>query len=171
MKGTITSSPMQTSSIHFETSSSSKPVMQPVNELGWGLPVRRRTIFTDKQRKLLYDIFIEREESGKKVFPQEAHLQIRKSLKPEEYVTSQQIKSLFSRWSQLEQKGKLIDVENSKEHEDDSYLLVLSRYVKFLTYDLNSKLIILYLTITSIYFLFYCIELNQHYKIILSTFK
>ena len=81
-------------------------------------------------------------------------------------MTSQQIKALFSRWSQLEQKGKLIDVENSKEHEDDSYLLVLSRYVKFLTYDLNSKLIILYLTITSIYFLLYCIELNQHYKII-----
>ena len=37
-------------------------------------------------------------------------------------MTSQQIKSLFSRWSQLKQKGKLIDAENSEEPEDDSYL-------------------------------------------------
>ena len=39
-------------------------------------------------------------------------------------MTSQQIKSLFSGWGQLKQKGKLklIDVENSKESKDDSYL-------------------------------------------------
>ena len=122
MKGTITSSSLQTSSIHFETSSSCKPVIQPFHEMGWSLPVRKRTRFTDKQRKLLYDIFIQGEESGKKVSPHQAHLQIRKSLKPEEYVTSQQIKSLFSRWSQLKQKGKLTDVEDSKEPKDDSYL-------------------------------------------------
>ena len=90
--------------------------------MGWSLPVRKRARFTDKQRKLLYNIFIQGEESGKKVSPQQVHLQIRKSLKPEEYVTSQQIKSLFSRWSQLKQKGKLTDVEDSKEPKDDSYL-------------------------------------------------
>ena len=34
MKGTITSFPLQTSSIHFKTSSSFKPVMQTFNEIG-----------------------------------------------------------------------------------------------------------------------------------------
>ena len=37
--------------------------------MGWGLPVRRRARFTDTQRKLLHDIFIQGEESGKKGFP------------------------------------------------------------------------------------------------------
>ena len=49
--------------------------------MGWGLPVRERTRFTANRRKLLYDIFIQEEESWKKISPQEAHLQIRKSLK------------------------------------------------------------------------------------------
>lgn len=81
IKGTFTSSALQTSGMHFETWSSSKPVIQPFNEMGWGLPVRERTRFTDNWRKLLYDIFIQEEESWKKISPQEAHLQIRKSLK------------------------------------------------------------------------------------------
>ena len=126
MKGTITSTPLQTSSIHFETSRSSKPILQPFNEMGWALPIRKKTRFTDKQKKLLYDIFIQGEESGKKNSPHQAHLQIRKSLTPEEYVTPQQIKSLFSRWSQLKQKGKLMDTHNTEwpgdDPEDDSYL-------------------------------------------------
>ena len=49
--------------------------------MGWGLPVRKGTRFTDKQRKLLYDIFIHREESGKKVSSQQGHLQIREKFK------------------------------------------------------------------------------------------
>lgn len=121
IKGTFTSSALQTSGMHFETWSSSKPVIQPFNEMGWGLPVRERTRFTDNWRKLLYDIFIQEEESWKKDFPTGSSLTNKEKFK-EEYVTSQQIKSLFSRWSQLKQKGKLIDAENSEEPEDDSYL-------------------------------------------------
>ena len=53
----------------------------------------------------------------KKDFPTGSSLTNKEKFK-EEYVTSQQIKSLFSRWSQLKQKGKLIDAENSEEPED-----------------------------------------------------
>ena len=69
-----------------------------------------------------YDIFTHGEESGKKGFPTASSFTAKKNLKPKEYVTSQQIESLFTRWNQLKQKGKLIDVENSKEPEDDNYL-------------------------------------------------
>ena len=43
-------------------------------------------------------IFLHMEKNlEKKVSPQQAHLQLRKNLKPKEYVTSQQIESLFTR--------------------------------------------------------------------------
>ena len=86
---------------HFETSISSKPVIQPFNKMGWGLPVRKGTRFTDKQRKLLYDIFIHREELGKKVSPQQSHLQIREKFKNQKNMWQA---NKILRWSQLKQK-------------------------------------------------------------------
>ena len=55
--------------------------MQPFDEMGQGLPVRKRTRFTDKQRKLLYDIFTHGEESGKKGFPTASSLTAKKKFK------------------------------------------------------------------------------------------
>ena len=43
---------------------------------------------------------------------------LRKDLTPEEYVTSQQIRSLYSRWSKLYKQGKL-PTYSLEEHDDD----------------------------------------------------
>ena len=67
--------------------------------MGWALPVKRKTKFSQKQRTMLFDLFMQGEKSGKKVSPKQAHLMLRKKLDPDNYVTSQQIRSLFSRWS------------------------------------------------------------------------
>ena len=49
----------------------------------------------------MFELFMQGEESGKKVSPEQAHLMLRNKLEPGSYVTSQQIKPLFSRWSQM----------------------------------------------------------------------
>ena len=64
---------------------------------GWALPVRRIFRYTEKQKKLLLEVFIAGEESGKKMSPEQVHQSLRRKLSPSEYVTSQQIRSLFSR--------------------------------------------------------------------------
>ena len=51
---------------------------------------------TAKQKNLLYQYFIQGEESGKKLSPDQVHRRLKKDLSPNEYVTSQQIRSLFS---------------------------------------------------------------------------
>ena len=77
----------------------SETMMQYFSTMGWALPVKRKTKFSQKQRTMLFDLFKQGEKSGKKVSPKQAHLMLRKKLDPDNYVTSQQIRSLFSRWS------------------------------------------------------------------------
>ena len=79
----------------------SKTTMQSFSTMGWGSPVKKETKFSQKQRTMLYELFMPGQESGKKVSPEQAHLMLRKKLEPDEYVTSQQITPLFSRWSQM----------------------------------------------------------------------
>ena len=75
--------------------------MSTFKEQGWALPVRSSFRFSDKQKQLLYGYFIHGEEAGKKMSPEQVHLLLRKKLSTDEYVTSQQIRSLFSRWTKL----------------------------------------------------------------------
>ena len=51
---------------------------------------------------------IEGEKSGKKKSPEEVHQLLRKHLSTDEYVTPQQIRSLYSRWSKQYREGTLI---------------------------------------------------------------
>ena len=64
---------------------------------GWALPVRKNFRFSEKQKKILHKVFMNGEVSGKKISPEQLHLELRKVLTPSEYVSSQQIRSLFSR--------------------------------------------------------------------------
>ena len=64
---------------------------------GWALPVRKNFRFSEKQKKILYKVFMDGEVSGKKMSPEQVHLELSKVLTPIEYVSSQQIRSLFSR--------------------------------------------------------------------------
>ena len=56
---------------------------------------------------MLFELFMQGEESGKKVSPEQANLMLRKKLEPDEYVTNQQVRSMFSRWSQMKRDKTL----------------------------------------------------------------
>ena len=60
---------------------------------GWTLLVRKTFRFTEKQKKLPMEIFMKEEDSEQKISPDQVHQDLRKKLKPSEYVTSKQIKN------------------------------------------------------------------------------
>ena len=64
---------------------------------GLALPVRSTFRLSNQQKALLYRYFIRGEESGDKTSPEQVHMLLRKELPPDQFVTSQQIRSLFSR--------------------------------------------------------------------------
>ena len=91
---------------------------------GWALPKRNDFRYTVKQKVLLYDYFMIGETSGKKKSPEEVHLLIREHLETKEYVTTQQIRSLYSRWSKQYREGTLQkptadNVNDVQDEEDD----------------------------------------------------
>nr|XP_047141455.1 uncharacterized protein LOC124816344 [Hydra vulgaris] len=90
-----------TSQLNMPTSSSSNSAS--------ALPVRSSSRFSNQQKELLYKYFIRGEESGNKMSPEQVRMQLRRELPPDQYVTSQQIRSLFSRFSNLKRKGKLVE--------------------------------------------------------------
>ena len=75
------------------------PLFDIFDKEGWALHTRSKFRFNDKQKTLLWQYYIDGEKSGKKKTPEEVHMLLRKDLQPEDYVTPQQIKSLFSRWT------------------------------------------------------------------------
>ena len=96
------------------------PVMEFLNQKGWALPVRSKFRFNDRQKRILYDLYMQGEKSNKKVTPEQAVQVIRKNLKVEDFVTSQQVKALFSRWTRLQKQGKLnIDLPQVDDEDDD----------------------------------------------------
>ena len=50
--------------------------------------------------------------NNKKLTPEQVQQEIRKKLSIEEFVTSRQVKSLYSRWAKLLKQGKLNVLEN-----------------------------------------------------------
>ena len=52
--------------------------------------------YSFEQKDMLYKIFMKGEITGKKESPEDVEKIVRKDLKPHQYVTSQQIRSLFS---------------------------------------------------------------------------
>ena len=91
------------------------PIMGKLKELGWALLIRSKFGFTYIQKKLLYGYFIEGEKTGKKICLEQVEKLLRKALNPDQYVTVQQIKSLYSRWAKLLKDGQL---EEPKEKEN-----------------------------------------------------
>ena len=53
--------------------------MQPFSTMRWALPVKKKTKFYQKQRTMLFELFMQREKLGKKVSPEQAHMMLRKS--------------------------------------------------------------------------------------------
>ena len=91
------------------------PIMGKLKEMGWTLPIRSKFKFTYIQKRLPYGYFIEGERTGKKMSPEQVEKLLRKALNPGQYVTVQQIRSLYSRWAKLLKDGQL---EEPKEKEN-----------------------------------------------------
>ena len=93
-------------------------VMSSFREKGWALPVRAFFRFNDRQKKLLYNMFIAGEKTNKKFTAEQAVQEIRKKLPVEDFVKSKQVKALFSRWSKLYRQGQLNLTDLEMEEED-----------------------------------------------------
>ena len=78
-------------------SSKTKGLENVTKIAGLALPKRKVFRYSTKQKRLLMEIFLAGEECRKKMIPEQVHQQLHTKLKPSEYVTSQQIRSLFSR--------------------------------------------------------------------------
>ena len=84
-------------SLHYVWASKDRPVVPEVP-----ISTKRRedrSLCPNKQKTLLWQYFIDGEKRGKKKRPEEVHMLLRKDLQPQDYVTPQKIKSLFSRWT------------------------------------------------------------------------
>ena len=89
---------------------------------GWALPTRSTFRYSMRQKDILYKLFMEGEVSGKKFSPEQVYLLIRKELQVSEYVTTQQIRSLFSCWSRLKKDNRLnepIDVGSTNAGNEE----------------------------------------------------
>ena len=94
-------------SITASTSCSLADIQTPsifIFEQGWALPKHSTFRYSKRQIDVLLRIFLDVEKSGKKMSPDQAVQLIRQSKKlpVSEYVTSKQIRSLFSRYRSLE---------------------------------------------------------------------
>lgn len=86
-----------------------------VFETGWALPERKKTRFTFKQKQFIYNIFIKGQQTGIKSSPQSAVTEMREKMDHNgrklfqqfEYLTTSQIRSLFSNMASQQRKGSL----------------------------------------------------------------
>ena len=88
---------------------------------GWAIPKRSNFRYAPDQKKFLYDLFMDGETSGKKKSAEEVELLIRKRFSSDKYVTVQQIKSLFHRFTKELRNGTLQDpcINTEPENEDE----------------------------------------------------
>ena len=56
------------------------PVMEYFTKEGWALPVQSNSRYSVNQKKILYNLFMQGEDSNKKVTPDQAVQEIRKTL-------------------------------------------------------------------------------------------
>ena len=95
------------------------PLMKHISEQGWALPKRSNFRYSFKQKSLLYNIFMDGQKTGKKKSPEEAEICIRKELRPHEYVSSQQIRSLFSTFAKQLKDGTLKEPQPPKTNTEE----------------------------------------------------
>ena len=78
-------------------------------EQGWAIPTRAFYRYPIDLKKFLYDLFIEGEDTGRKKSPEEVEQLVRANFSADKYVTVQQIRSLFTRFSTAYREGTLKD--------------------------------------------------------------
>ena len=79
------------------------PLMSMIKEQGWALPKRSNFRYNYFQKKILYDIFIDGEKTGKKKSPEEVKKLVRANFATAHYVADQiivfKITKTLPRWS------------------------------------------------------------------------
>ena len=85
------------------------PTFSKFNEMGSCLPVRKNFRSKEPQKRISLQLFMEGENSGKKVTPGMAAQEIRQQLNRDDYATPEQVKSLYSRWSKQMRNGTFKD--------------------------------------------------------------
>ena len=78
--------------------------------------------FKVHKKSFPFRLFINGGNTGGKVSPEAAHQEILKYFQAEDYCTSKQIRSLFSRWLRQKSNGSLKEVE--KDTSEDGKKLV-----------------------------------------------
>ena len=96
------------------------PLHENFNYEVWALPRRSTFKFNKEQKKLLWQFFMDGEQSRKKKPPDKIHMLLRKKLQPKDYVTSEQIKSLFSCWTKefKDRKSLVSEATDTPLNED-----------------------------------------------------
>ena len=90
---------------------------------GWALPKRKVFRYSTKQKSFLIGIFLAGEECRTKMSPEQVHQQLRTKLKPSEHVTSQQIRSLFSRQISFYNQSVFVGL-GSLSHREHKHLRI-----------------------------------------------
>ena len=72
------------------------PLLGTFANEGWVLPVQKSFKYSYKQKKILFDCFMQGEATGRKMVPKDVHSMIRAKLEPYEYDEEHQIHALFS---------------------------------------------------------------------------
>ena len=72
------------------------PLLGTFANEGWALPVQKSFKYSYKQKKNLFDCFMQGETTGRKMTPKDVHSMIKAKLEPYEYVEEHQINALFS---------------------------------------------------------------------------
>ena len=105
-------------------------VMEMLQKGGWAIPFRSNFRFTFEQKDILYKLFMDGEKSKDKISPDGAVKVIRNQLPVILYLTQQQIRGLFSRWSKQLRQNTLVppvrktndvqaDESSSEDEEED----------------------------------------------------
>ena len=94
----------------IESALKSAPLFKLVTKQGWAIPTVETFRYSYEQKKFLYDIFMNGQETGKKKSPEEVELLARNHFaSPKDYVTKSQIRSLFCNFTMKLKEGTLKD--------------------------------------------------------------
>ena len=95
------------------------PLLGTFTNEGWALPVQKSFKYSYKQKKNLFDCFMQGETTGRKMTPKDVHSMIKAKLEPYEYVEEHQINALFSWWFKKYWEGTLqepVAADSNNDH-------------------------------------------------------
>ena len=81
--------------------------MEHISARGWALPQRSKFEYTLELKLFLFDIFTTGEDTGIKKSAEEVEMMVRKNFNPDQYLTTVQIRTFFSKCTKELKAGTL----------------------------------------------------------------